>query len=107
MQHLLILSIYCCAIRYFCLTAKSIFRCADRYVTFGDEFDINPFSPRRAYRVRSTYRFPTGNIENPAGIYIDLHNTLGQHGIGNLQEAGDVCTGNIVALHAVLGSSIV
>ena len=34
-----------------------------------------------------------------------LHNALGQHSIGNLQEAGNICTGNIIAFHTVfLGS---
>ena len=37
----------------------------------------------------------------------ELHNTLGLHSIGDLDETGNVCTGNVVAFHAVFLGSVV
>ena len=36
-----------------------------------------------------------------------LYNSLGFHSVSNLQEAGNVSTGNIVAFHAILLSSFI
>ena len=38
---------------------------------------------------------------------VGLYDALGVHGIGDLQEACNVCTGNVVAFHTVFLSSVI
>ena len=42
------------------------------YLRMQIRYDINPLSPRRAYRRCSLYRTPQAYIENPLGIYIEF-----------------------------------
>ncbi len=55
------LSIYCCAIRYFCLTAKSIYF---RYAQI--RYDINPSRPQGITSALAHIEHHKVHIENPA-----------------------------------------
>ena len=61
----------------FCFTKLDIFTDSKCDIAASQlRYDINPLTPRRAYRVQSTYRTALRYIANPNGIYIAANKKL-------------------------------
>ena len=61
--------------RYFCWRKIDIFPGGNSIYRVAIRYDINPLSPRRAYRV-VTHIEGEAYIENPLGIYIESHTSM-------------------------------